>query len=297
LKYFRRTDFVKISDLLKTRRPCFSFEFFPPKSDEDMHVLMKTAETLRALHPAFISVTWGAGGSTRRKTIDIVCAIKERLGVETMAHLTCVGASRTDLEAVLDEIHRRGIENVLALRGDPPRGETEFTAHPDGFRHANELVAFIRARWNFCIGAAGYPEGHVECADKAEDLRHLKQKVDAGVDFIITQLFFNNADYYRFVRDARALGITQPIVPGIMPITNVGQIKKFTTLCGAAIPPDLLSRLEPLQEDRDAVVQAGIDYATDQCRDLLRQGAPGIHFYTLNRSHSTQQILKNLQTA
>jgi methylenetetrahydrofolate reductase (NADPH) len=288
---------VKISELLKRPGPAFSFEFFPPKSDEDAELLLRTAAELRALNPAYISVTWGAGGSTRRRTLDIVCAVKERLGVETMAHLTCVGASRADLEAILDDIRARGIENVLALRGDPPKGQAEFSPHPDGFRHAEELVRFIRSRWDFCVAAAGYPEGHVECPDKEQDLRHLKLKVDAGADFLITQLFFDNADYFSFVKEARALGIAVPIMPGIMPVTNVAQIKRFTTLCGAKIPADFLRELEAAQEDKEAVARLGIAHAARQCRDLLAGGAPGVHFYTLNRSHSTREILKAIQNA
>jgi methylenetetrahydrofolate reductase (NADPH) len=285
---------MKIVDYLKTGKPCFSFEFFPPKTDEDVNQLLKTAESLQALDPTFISVTWGAGGSTRRKTIDIVSAVKNQLGVESMAHLTCVGASRPEIDTVLEEIRQRGLENILALRGDPPRGQTSFTPHPGGFRYAHELVSHIRGHWDFCLGVAGYPEGHVECADKQKDLENLKRKVDAGADFIITQLFFNNADYADFVERARAIGISLAIIPGIMPITNVGQIKRFTTLCGAKIPPDLLSRLEAVQEDTEAVIRLGIEHATRQCDELLRQGAPGIHFYTLNRSRSTAEILKNL---
>ncbi|MBI4396017.1 MAG: methylenetetrahydrofolate reductase [NAD(P)H] [Elusimicrobia bacterium] len=288
---------MRIAHLLKNHKKSFSFEFFPPKSDEDVDQLLKTAESLKTLNPTFISVTWGAGGSTRRKTIDIVCAIKNQLNVESMAHLTCVGASQEELGAILNEFARRGIENILALRGDPPRGETRFVPHPDGFRHADELVTHIRRGWTFCVGVAGYPEGHVECADKKKDLENLKHKVDTGADFVITQLFFDNADYFSFVERARAMGVSIPIIPGIMPITNVNQIKRFSSGCGAKIPPSLLERLEPVQDNSDAVVQAGIDHATRQCEDLLRQGAPGIHFYTLNRSRSTAEILKNLRPA
>lgn len=285
---------MKIADILKTKKPSFSFEFFPPKTDEDASQLFQTAETLRALDPTYISVTWGAGGSTRRKTIDIVCSIKEKLGVETMAHITCVGASRQDMAAIFDELTSRGVENVLALRGDPPKGETNFKPHPDGFKNANELVAFIRSKWNFSVGVAGYPEGHPENPDKQKDLDNLKRKVDAGADFIITQLFFDNAEYFRFLDKVRGRGIFIPVIPGIMPITNVGQVKRFTTMCGAKIPPVLLAKLEPIQENKDSVIQAGIDYGTRQCQELLGQGVTGLHFYTLNRSHSTAQIVKNI---
>lgn len=286
---------MKISEILKTTSPSFSFEFFPPKTDEDVQQLMQTAASLRALNPTYISVTWGAGGSTRRKTIETVCAIKKSLSVEVMAHLTCVGSSRQDIDLILKELHENGIENILALRGDPPKGDDSFKPHPDGFRYASELIAHIRKRWNFCIGAAGYPEVHPESADPQTDINHLKRKVDAGADFITTQLFFDNAAYYRFADAARKAGIGVPLIPGIMPITNVGQVKRFTSLCGAKIPPDLLNRLDTLQNDKDAVIQLGIDYATQQCRELLRHGAPGIHFYTLNRSRSTTEILRHIQ--
>lgn len=285
---------MKISDLLNTGRKSFSFEFFPPKTDEDAAQLMKTAEALRALEPSYISVTWGAGGSTRRKTLDLVANIKAKLGVETMAHLTCVGASRADIDAVLAEIREKKIDNVLALRGDPPKGQAAFTAHPDGFAYANELVAHIRARQPLCIAAAGYPEGHPETPDKARDLDNLKRKVDAGADFVVTQLFFDNADYFGFVERARKAGIRLPIIPGLMPVTNVGQLKRFTAMCGARIPDPLARALETIQEDPEAVVRAGIEHGLKQSEGLLAGGAPGIHFYTLNRSRSTAEILRQL---
>ncbi|HRY28948.1 MAG TPA: methylenetetrahydrofolate reductase [NAD(P)H] [Elusimicrobiota bacterium] len=286
---------MKISELIKTVKPSFSFEFFPPKTDDDVAQLMQTARDLRTLDPTFISVTWGAGGGTQRKTIDTVSAIKTDLRVESMAHLTCVGASSWEISAVLDELQKKGVENILALRGDPPRDHPYFVPHPDGFRHANELVAHIRQGWKFCIGVAGYPEGHVECPDKELDLRNLKQKVDAGADFVVTQLFFDNTVYFKFVERARAIGIQAPILAGIMPVTNAHQIKRFTTSCGATLPPALLSRLEAHPDDKAAVVQIGIDHAAQQCAELLRGGAPGIHFYTMNRSHSTTEILRRLR--
>jgi methylenetetrahydrofolate reductase (NADPH) len=285
---------MKIGDLLKTGKKSFSFEFFPPKTDEDAARLMKAAEALRALDPAYISVTWGAGGSTRRKTLDLVAGIKAKLGVETMAHLTCVGASRAEIDAVLQEVLAKGIDNVLALRGDPPQGETQFTPHPDGFRYANELVAHIRARWPLGVGVAGYPEGHPQTPDKKADLANLKRKVDAGADFIVTQLFFDNADYFSFVERARAAGIRVPIVPGLMPVTNVAQLKRFTAMCGAKIPAALSALLEPVKDDAEAVINAGIAYGLEQARGLMAGGAPGIHFYTLNRSRSTAEILRQL---
>ncbi|HWP56280.1 MAG TPA: methylenetetrahydrofolate reductase [NAD(P)H] [Candidatus Acidoferrales bacterium] len=286
---------MKIKDLFGRGRPVFSFEFFPPKEDAGVTSLFATIKNLRELDPSFVSVTYGAGGSTRRKTIEITKRIKQETGIEAMAHLTCVGHSRAEIAAILDEIEQGGIENVMTLRGDPPKGQSDFVAHPDGFRHADELVRFIRARKDFCLGVAGYPEGHPEAPSKDADLAHLKRKVDAGADFIVTQLFFDNQDYFDFVARARRAGIELPIVPGIMPITDVNQIKRFTQLCGAAIPPLLLAELESVDGNKEAVVEVGIRYATKQCLELLEREAPGIHFYTLNKSLSTRRILENLR--
>ena len=293
---------MKIIDILRHARergePIFSFEFFPPKTDDGLRALLDTVEALRPLGPAYVSVTYGAGGSTRHKTIDLVKRLKRESEIETMAHMTCVGASRDEVAAVLDEVAEAGIGNVLALRGDPPRGERAFVPHPDGFSHASELVAFIRSdarRWPFCVGAASYPEGHPETRDLDQDLRHLKVKVEAGADFLVTQLFFENGHYFRFVERARAAGITTPILPGIMPFTNVEQVERFTALCGASIPAPLRAAMEVRRADPDAARELGVAYASLQCADLLRRGAPGIHFYTLNRSPSTRAILAALR--
>jgi methylenetetrahydrofolate reductase (NADPH) len=295
---------VRISDLLRFARergePVFSFEFFPPKTDDGVRQLFETVEALRPLAPSYVSVTYGAGGSTRQRTLELVKRLKRDTEVEAMAHLTCVGASREELAAVLDELAEAGIQNVLALRGDPPRGETSFTPHPEGFRYASELVAFIRARperWRFCLGAAAYPEGHVETRDLAADLANLKLKVDAGADFLVTQLFFENAHYFRFAERARAAGIAVPIIPGIMPFTNVDQTERFTAMCGAAIPPPLRAAMEVRRADADSARDLGVAYATLQCAELLRRGAPGIHFYTLNRSTSTRAIVAALRAS
>ena len=288
---------MKIADKLAQSGHSFSFEFFPPKDDKSAEALLRAVERLRSLEPAYVSVTWGAGGSTHRKTLDVVQMAKSRFGLESMAHLTCVGASKANIDAVLDDIDTRGIENALALRGDPPQGDASFTPHPDGLAHADELVARIRSRWGFSIGVAGYPEGHIESPSLEADLDHLKRKIDAGADFIVTQLFFDNDAFFRFVERVRAAGIEAPVLPGIMPITNVGQIKRFTELCGASIPQRLLDRIEPIAGDREAVIAAGIDYSTQQCRELLEQGAKGVHFYTLNLSRSTKTILENLRAA
>jgi len=295
---------VRIIDLLRFARergePIFSFEFFPPKTDEGVRTLFETVEALRPLAPAYVSVTCGAGGSSRQSTVDLVKRLKGESEVEAMAHVTCVGSSRDDIAAVLDEVAAAGIQNVLALRGDPPRGEPAFLPHPRGFRHASELVAFIRSqpsRWRFCVGAACYPEGHVETRDLGQDLRNLEVKVEAGVDFLVTQLFFDNGKYFGFVERARAAGISVPIVPGIMPFTNVEQVERFTAMCGASIPPPLRAAMEVRRADPESARELGVAYASLQCADLLRRGAPGVHFYTLNRSTSTRAILAALRAS
>ena len=286
---------MKIKAILEKVRPSFSFEFFPPKDDEGFDKLFTTITQLKPCQPTYVSVTFGAGGSTRTKTIDLVGRIKSEIGLESMAHLTCVGSDREYIAAILDTLQAQGIQNILALRGDPPQGQEEFEKPENGFAYANELVAFIRANYDFCIGVAGHPEGHMECPDKKADLDHLKRKVDAGADFIVTQLFFDNRFYFDFIGRAQNLGIQVPIIPGIMPILNVKQIQRFTKMCGSTIPASLMERLEAVQDDPETVRQLGIDHATEQCEDLLQEGAPGIHFYTLNRSNATLKILESLK--
>jgi methylenetetrahydrofolate reductase (NADPH) len=275
--------------------PVFSFEFFPPKTEEGERNLYEALAALRALEPAFVSVTWGAGGSTREKTIEIVSNIRATHGLEAMAHFTCVGATVDDLRGALDQMRDAGIDNVLTLRGDPPRGETEFVQTEGGLRYATELAQLAAGAYDFCLVGACYPEVHPEAPDGATDLAHLREKVDAGVKVLITQLFFDNEAYFRFVEDARAAGIDVPIVPGIMPITNAEQIKRFTSMCGATIPVPLLDALDARRDDPEAVIDLGVAYATLQCAELLARGAPGIHFYTLNRSPSTRAILSALR--
>ena len=287
---------MRIDEIIENAtEPVFSFEFFPPKSDEGERNLRATLEDLRAFGPDFVSVTYGAGGSTRGRTLEVTKWLKQGLGIEAMAHLSCVGSSRAELRQILDGIAAAGMENVLALRGDPPRGETEWTPHPEGLRYSTELAALIRAEYPFCVGAACFPEVHPDAPDLAHDLRFLKEKVDSGATFLITNLFLDNELYFRFVEEARAAGIEVPIIPGIMPITNAGQIKTMTGMCGASIPPALLAALEWRANDPDAVLQLGVAYATLQCAELLARGAPGIHFYTLNRSHATRAILSALK--
>ena len=285
---------MKIVDILKQDKPIFSFEFFPPKDDEGFERLFKTIDNLKSWKPAFVSVTYGAGGSTRSKTIELVGRIKKEIGLESMAHLTCVGHSSNELLDILKSIKLQDIDNVLALRGDPPAGVKNFVKQENGFGYAQELVQFTRENFSFCIGVAGYPEGHPESTNRKEDLLHLKNKVLAGASFIVTQLFFDNKHYFKFVDNLRNIGVDAPVIPGIMPIINLKQIKKFTKMCGASLPSDLMERLEVAQDDQDAICKIGIDHATMQCRNLLNQNVPGIHFYTLNRSRATLSVLESL---
>ncbi len=280
-------------------KPVISFEFFPPKTDEgDRSLLEKTIPALLKTGPDFCSVTYGAGGSTRDKTLRIVDRIQREHHLTAVAHLTCVCSTREQIKDLLAQIRSLGVKNVLALRGDPPAG-SDFQVTPGGFEFSSQLVSFIREQGDFCIGVAGFPEGHIACkAGKHADWRHLKTKIDAGADFVVTQLFFDNSDYYEF-RDhlSRQHGVKVPLVPGIVPILSGSQIKRFTALCGARIPAPLAARLDELGENDAAVAEFGIEYATKQCQDLLRQGAPGIHFYTLNKANSTVRVLKNLSLA
>ncbi len=282
---------MRISDRLGGGYPVFSFEFFPPKTPQGDESLWQTLADLKRLQPAFVSVTYGAGGSTRAKTVELTSRIKRELGIEAMAHLTCVAATQEEIGEVVGELTDGGVENILCLRGDPPKGTTKFEVTKGGFAYASELVAHVRQRADVCIGAACYPEGHVEAATTREDLHHLKTKVDQGVDFLITQLFFDNRHYFDFVDRARAAGITVPIIPGIMPVTNVEQVERFTKMCGASIPPELMAELDRRRDDPEAVQELGVAWSTVQCLGLLQGGAPGVHFYTLNKSSATRQIL------
>ena len=280
-------------------RPVISFEFFPPKTDEgDRSLLEKTIPALLQTRPDYCSVTYGAGGSTREKTLKIVDRIQGQHGLTAVAHLTCVSATKEQIGELLTQIRALGVRNLLALRGDPPGGD-EFQVTPGGFEFSSQLVRFIREQGDFSIGVAGFPEGHVACkGDKHTDWQHLKERVDAGADFILTQLFFDNADFHLF-RDhlTSRLGVSVPIVPGVVSILSGTQIKRFTAMCGATIPAPLAARLEALGNDDPAVAEFGIEYATRQCQELLREGVPGIHFYTLNKAAATVRILKNLGLA
>jgi methylenetetrahydrofolate reductase (NADPH) len=283
----------------EVRRPVISFEFFPTKTEEGERVLLeKTIPTLRQLKPDFCSVTFGAGGSTRDKTLMIVDRIQRQQGLTAMAHLTCVNATKEEIRGYLTEARALGIKNILALRGDPPGGEGEFKMTEGGFEFSYQLVEFIRQTGEFSIGVAGFPEGHVACKEgKYVDWHRLKNKIDHGADFLITQLFFDNRDYLELRDYLTKLGATVPLVPGIISILSTAQIKKFVALCGAGLPRTLVAELEKRGDDDEAVAQFGIEYATNQCQELLRQGVPGIHFYTLNKARSTAAILKNLGLA
>jgi methylenetetrahydrofolate reductase (NADPH) len=278
----------------RKRRPVISFEFFPPKTDKGFAALFRTIEELKHLDPGFVSVTMGAGGSTRRKTIELVTQIQREIGITAMAHLPCVGFERSQIASLLDGLVANGLENVLALGGDPPKDQP-YSPPADGFDHANELVAFIRAGgWNLCIGAACYPETHPAAPSPEADLQNLVRKVEAGTDFLITQLFFDNADYFEFVTRARAAGIRQPIVPGIMPIASAANIRRITQMCGSRIPAELERRLDEVGHDDAATAALGVEWATAQCEELVDRGVPGIHFYTLNKSPATRQITQRL---
>lgn len=285
---------MKIIDLYQQQQPIVSFEFFPPKTEQGMTDLLCAVQRLKDLKPGFVSITYGAMGSTRDKTLDLVRRMKHDVGLEAMSHLSCIGASKSTITSTLETLRTYGIDNVLALGGDPPKERADFVQPLDGFTHANELAAYIKSLDHFCIGGACYPEGHIEAPSKEVDLFYCQKKVADGVDFLITQLFFDNHDYFDFVARARAIGIDVPIVPGIIPITNFTQIKRFTQICGSKIPPQLERDLSPIEDDLEQVEAYGIAYATRQCRELLEAGVPGLHFYTLNKSEAVTCILANL---
>jgi methylenetetrahydrofolate reductase (NADPH) len=287
---------MRISEALASQRPFFSFEFFPPKDDPGSRQLVASIEALAPLRPAFVSITYGAGGSTRARTVALAKEIQQQIGLTVVAHVTCVGANRAELRALFDDLSRAGIENVLALRGDAP-GAAPFERPEGGFAHANELIAMLRRNYDFCIGAACYPEKHPEAATFESDLEALEKKAQAGADFFVSQLFFDNALYFSFERRARNAGISLPMLPGLMPITNFGQIERFVAMCGASIPPKLRVEMEARKGDVKAVEDLGVAYAAMQALELLQAGVPGLHFYTLNRSPATRAIVSSLLAA
>lgn len=288
---------MRISEALASRRPFFSFEFFPPQDDAGVDDLFQTIEDLRALRPAYVSITYGAGGSTRARTVDISKRIQNDIGLTVMSHVTCVGASKRDLRNLFYDLRAANIENIMALRGDPPRGQTEFVPDPGGFTHASELIAMLADEFDFCIGAACYPEKHPQAVSMDEDVVHLVEKVRAGAEFLVTQICFDNDTYFAFVDRARAAGVTVPILPGLWPITNYKQIARIAQLCGSQLRPKLLAELEARADEPEAVKELGVAYASLQATDLLKRGAPGIHFYTLNKSPATRAVVSALLAA
>jgi len=288
---------MRIDEILNTGAPVFSFEFFPPKTEAGERNLYAALAELGTLEPSFVSVTYGAGGSTREKTIEIVKRIRDEYGLEAMAHFTCVGATVSELRETLDEMQRAGIDNVLALRGDPPGGQEVWRKTEGGLEYSRELVELISGSYPFAIGAACFPETHIHAQSPEADLEHLAEKVAAGVDFLITQLFFDNAVYFDFLARARKAGIRAPIIPGIMPITHAGQVERMAAMSGSSIPEGLRRELHARGDNPEAVLAFGVAYATLQCAELLAAGAPGIHFYTLNRSPATRAILSALKLA
>jgi methylenetetrahydrofolate reductase (NADPH) len=285
---------VKLADLYARPGLTLSVEFFPPKTEKGEENLFSEIEIIKRLNPGFCSVTYGAGGSTREKTIDLVETIHDRYGLEVMCHLTVVGQSKDEARAILNRLKSKRIENVLALGGDPPQGMENWRPHPDGFHHAIELVQEAAALGCFSIGVAGFPEIHPRAVDRMSDLKFLKEKVEAGATTVITQLFFDNNDYYRFAEDLRKLGLKVPIVPGVLPILSASQVRRFTALCCAKIPAKLERELAKVEADDDAAVEVGIEYATRQCEELIKFGIKGLHFYSLNKSYSVSAICKNL---
>jgi len=288
---------MRIDDLLAANRPIFSFEFFPPKTPEGVAALFETVEALRPLEPDYVSVTYGAGGATRDGTVEIATRIRKEHGIEVMAHLSCVGETREGLEAILERFAEAGVQNVLALRGDPPRGEESFQKPPGGLSSAAELTAFIRERHDFTIGGACFPEVHPEAASPEADLAYLKTKVEAGASFLITQLFFDNRVYWDFVAAARERGIGVPIIPGVIPIASYGQVARICKLCDASIPDELDAAMRGLGGDADAEALLGVAFAARQCDELLAGGAPGIHFYALNRAPGVRAVLSALRAS
>jgi methylenetetrahydrofolate reductase (NADPH) len=284
-----------IAQLFDRPTPVRSVEFFPPRDDAGVEALRQTAIALKQMAPDFVSVTYGAGGSTRERTAQVSALLKSELGYTVMPHLTCVGHSRAELTAIADKIYDSGFRNIMTLRGDPPKGATEFSAAPDGLRNADQLVSLLKERHpDYCLGVGGYPEKHPEAPSAEADLINLKRKVDAGAAFITTQLFFDNTAFFRFVDRCRAAGITVPIIPGLMPVLSLKQIQRFTAMCGASLPEKLVRRLQAAGETPDVLEAVGIDWALGQIRDLLAQGVPGYHLYILNRAKSALALAAGL---
>jgi methylenetetrahydrofolate reductase (NADPH) len=286
---------VRISELYARGGPVFSLEFYTPKTQAGRRSLWRAIGELKQIEPGFVSVTCGAAGTTRERTADVVIEIQQDFGLVGMAHMVCTGTHRNELVETLGHLREHGVENVLALRGDPPRNEPEWQPVPGGFQHANELAAFIRSRFDLCLGGACYPETHDQAPSAEEDLRHTKQKVDAGIEFLITQLFFDNADYWDFVERARTIGITVPIVPGIMPVLSLANLTRILGLSpGSRVPRELSEGLAEAVDDEERSFEIGTSYAARQCQELLAAGAPGIHYYTMNLAPATLHVHRSL---
>lgn len=286
---------MNFKDFYQQGKLSLSFEIFPPKTEKGKENLFEALRDLSKFDPAFISVTYGSGGSTRDLTRDLAIQIGKEVGLTTAFHFTCVGSDRKTIQDYVEYLKKEGLNLVVALRGDPPKGESQFVKPADGFSYASELVGFLREINGFSIAVAGYPEGHIECRSKEEDLIHLREKVDAGADVVITQLFFDNRDFFDFVVRARKIGIKVPIIPGIMPILNIDQLKRITGLCGAKVPSELLAELEKNKNNDEAMREIGIRHALNQCQELVEKGVPGVHFYILNKSYSTKKIIESLK--
>ena len=284
---------MKIKDILANTRPV-SFEFFPPRAADGIPAVLETLDELKAYCPDYVSVTYGAGGSTRGFTEEITFEAKRTAGVEVMAHLTCVGQTKEEIHGVLQRLDAEGVENIIALRGDPPKGDSQYVGVEGGFQHASDLLEHVKANFDFGVAAACYPEGHTESVDLDSDLQYVKQKVDNGADFLVTQLFYDNRHYFDFVDRARSAGIEVPIIPGVLPVLNSSQVRRFTSLCGSDIPPDLDKLLDKYADNDNSARDMGVEYATGQVRELWDAGVPGVHFYVLNRSYSVSRILDNL---
>lgn len=288
---------MKIHEMYQGQETILSLEIFPPKLDYPLETVFKTLDDLKTLNPKFISVTYGAGGSNRARTVEIAARIKKEYGIESLAHLTCVSHSKNEVESILDKLIEENIENILALRGDPPEGDVDFDFSKQEYRYAYQLIKDARMKYNFGIAAAAYPEGHIDCRRLSEDLNYLKQKVECGVDVLITQLFFDNRIYYDFVDKVQAIGINCPIIPGIIPVLNAGQIKRMVYLSGASIPSRLLNLVDKYEHNPADMEKAGIEYASQQLSDLIRNRVPGVHLYTMNKGRQIGEIVHNVGLA
>lgn len=286
----------KITDIFKEKKRTYSFEFFAPKTGEGRVKLFETVKVLSKLQPDFVSVTYGAGGTSKEATMDIVNEIQKHFNITTMQHITCIGHSRQEITDIIKQMQKNGVCNVLALRGDPPKGVAHWEPHPEGFQYSYQLCRELKNYGDFfSIGVAGFPEGHIDSPDKATDTKYLKMKIDSGAQFVITQLFFNNKDYFEYVKRLRKAGVTQRIIPGILPITNYQNLVNFCNNCGATIPQEVHKIFKPLANDEKAIYKAGVEFAIKQGRELLAKGASGLHFYTLNKVGPTREILNNLE--